>query len=155
MIARAALFAAAVFACRGGTTTEPPRATPGSAVVAKGSASAGSAAVDPWAGPGAEPDSPTLVERKHVVDEACPSVVAPYFYAVAKDGKTSYMLGTRHVSVALREFPPIVADKLRGAHLAVFEIDPKSDKSKSDGSIKVPAAIRYVFVAADYNSTYC
>lgn len=134
MIARAGLFAIAVFACRGGTTTEPPRAAPGSAVVATGSAgSTGSAAVDPWAGPGAEPDSPTLVERKHVVDEACPAVVAPYFYAVAKDGKTSYMLGTRHVSVALREFPPIV-DKLRGSHLAVFEIDPKSDKSKTDAN---------------------
>jgi uncharacterized protein YbaP (TraB family) len=133
---RAALLvlASLAFACRGGGAAEPTRPTPGSAgsaIAARGSA-VGSAATDPWAGPGVEPDAPTLAERKHVVDEACPAVTAPYFFALAKDGKTSYILGTRHVSVALREFPPVVVDKLRGAHLAVFEIDPKADKGKID-----------------------
>ena len=121
---RIVLAVVVIFACRGGSsTTETPHVAPGSAGATR---SAGSA--DPWSAPAAEPDVPTLLERKQVVDGACPKVTGPAFYAIAKNGKTSYLLGTRHVSVALAEFPPVVVDKLRASHLAVFEIDPQDDK---------------------------
>ncbi len=113
-----ALFA--IVSCRG-NATESPRPLPGSGAPAK-------PAVDPWNTPGTEPDAPTLVERKKVVDGACSKVTGPAFYAIAKGGKTSYILGTRHISVALAEFPPVVLDKLHASHLAVFEVDPKDDK---------------------------
>ena len=118
---RTVLALLAIVACRG-NASETPRSIPGSAAPAK-------IAVDPWAGSGAAlDDAPTLLERKQVVDGACPKVTGPAFYAIAKGGKTSYILGTRHVSVALSEFPPVVVDKLHASHLAVFEVDPQDDK---------------------------
>jgi uncharacterized protein len=115
---RSWVLALALVACRGGEhKTVVPAPVP--------------AAVDPWArGSAASPDDPpSLVERHRFADEACPSVTGPYFFQVEKAGKTSYILGTRHVSVPLAKFPDVVRDKLRGARLAVFEVAPDDHTS--------------------------
>lgn len=35
-------------------------------------------------------------------------ITRPYLYAITKDGKTSYILGTFHMGISLNEFPPAV-----------------------------------------------
>jgi uncharacterized protein YbaP (TraB family) len=96
--------------------------------------SAGSA--DPWSGAGAaaapdDPDAPPSFAELHKrADELCPRVTAPYFYRVAKAGATSYLLGTRHVSVSLAKFPPAVHDRIADAKIVVFEIPP-GDRPKT------------------------
>ena len=85
---------------------------------------AGSA--DPWNTP-AKRDSdglPSLGERVALANKACPSVTGAFFFELTKDGKTSHILGTRHISVGLAKFPPIVGTTLDQASLAVFEIAP-------------------------------
>jgi uncharacterized protein YbaP (TraB family) len=67
---------------------------------------------DPWAKP---------AKTGSVADLACPSVTAPYFFRVEKDGKTSYLLGTRHIGVAWRKMPKVVHDAMENAKLVVFE----------------------------------
>jgi uncharacterized protein YbaP (TraB family) len=111
-------------ACRGGgdDKARAPGGSGGAVVAGSGSAA------DPWSAP-PKSDVPTLLERKAFVDKACPSVTGPYFFKLEKAGKASYILGTRHVSVALAEFPPVVRERLRASHLAVFEIDPNEDRS--------------------------
>lgn len=68
---------------------------------------------DPWA------VSPSTIGP--VADQACPTVTAPYFFRVEKDGKTSHLLGTRHIGVAWRKMPKVVHDTLRDSTLVVFE----------------------------------
>jgi uncharacterized protein YbaP (TraB family) len=87
---------------------------------------------DPWSvAPAGDGDPPGLVERNRLADEACPRVTAPYFYRVAKRGKVSHVLGTRHLGVSLAKFPPVVHDTLRGARRVVFEVSPH-DRSSHD-----------------------
>jgi uncharacterized protein YbaP (TraB family) len=82
------------------------------------------AANDPWQTK-ADPDAlPSLSERVKLADEACPAVTGPFFFEVVKDGKTAHILGTRHISVGLAKFPPVVGDTLDHASRAVFEISP-------------------------------
>src|SRR5579871_2157742 len=78
---------------------------------------------DPWAVDVQPPtdDPPSLVERHHFAEVACPRVVKPYFFRVEKAGRMSYLLGTRHVSVPLAKLPAAVRDHARSAKLAVFE----------------------------------
>ncbi|HET9992477.1 MAG TPA: TraB/GumN family protein [Kofleriaceae bacterium] len=87
----------------------------------------GSAApVDPW-NTVAKPDPnalPTIGERTKLADAACPAVTGAFFFAVTKNGKTSHILGTRHISVGLAKFPPVVGDTLDHASRAIFEISP-------------------------------
>lgn len=79
---------------------------------------------DPWQTK-ADPDAlPSLAERVKLADEACPAVTGPFFFEVVKDGKTAHLLGTRHISVGLAKFPPVVGDTLDHASRAVFEISP-------------------------------
>ncbi len=79
---------------------------------------------DPWATPPA---------ATSVADTACPTVTAPYFFRIEKNGTTSYLLGTRHIGVAWRKMPDVVHDALERASLVVFEtVD-------DDGSIDGPA----------------
>jgi uncharacterized protein YbaP (TraB family) len=81
---------------------------------------------DPWNAP-AKPDTeglPSLGERLELANKACPAVTGPFFFELTKDGKTSHILGTRHISVGLAKFPPIVGTTLDQASLAVFEIAP-------------------------------
>lgn len=66
---------------------------------------------DPWA------NAPEAT----VADVACPRVTAPYFFRIEKAGKTSYLLGTRHIGVAWRKLPAAVHQALDGAALVVFE----------------------------------
>jgi uncharacterized protein YbaP (TraB family) len=110
--------------CRAG---EPPRAP----VVPAGSAAPvvePTVADDPWAPPAGDP-LPSLAERKQLVDEACPSVTAPYFFRIEKAGKVSHILGTRHISVSLAKFPPTVHDALGAAKLVVFEVAPGDESN--------------------------
>ena len=74
---------------------------------------------DPWA------DSRTPAAKR--ADRLCPAITHPYFFAVEKDHRTSYILGTRHITVALAKFPAIVRAKLHAAHLVVFEVSPDDD----------------------------
>lgn len=101
----------------------------------KGNApAAGSAsASDPWGKTAAASpdDPPTLGERTAVANEACPTVVKPWFFEVKKDGRTSHILGTRHIGVGLDKFPQIVRDDFDASTLAVFELPPAA-KSKPD-----------------------
>ena len=86
----------------------------------------GSAAADPWsATPSARPDDPPSFAARHeLADRVCPQVTAPYFFEIAKDGKVSHILGTRHIGVALAKFPAVVRDDLHAAKLVVFEVAP-------------------------------
>lgn len=95
--------------------------TGGSSIGSAGSAPA--PVEDPWA-------TPTNVP---VAEQACPTVAAPYFFRIEKNGKTSYLLGTRHLGVAWRKMPDVVRTELREAKLVVFETvdDDGTDDSPS------------------------
>ncbi|MEP6865082.1 MAG: TraB/GumN family protein [Deltaproteobacteria bacterium] len=92
--------------------------------VTKGSAV--TAVPDPWNTPvKKDPNAlPTIGERTQLANEACPKVTAPFFFAVTKNGKTSHILGTRHISVGLAKFPAVVGETLDHASRAIFEISP-------------------------------
>jgi hypothetical protein len=92
-------------------------------------AGSGSAS-DPWAkGPAANPDDPpSLGERTAFANEVCPRIKTPWF-EVKKDGRTSHILGTRHIGVGLDKFPQVVRDDFDASTLAIFEIPP-ADKMK-------------------------
>jgi uncharacterized protein YbaP (TraB family) len=95
------------------------------------------AKADPWNTPAkaARGDElPTLGERVELANQACPAVTAPFFFELTKDGKTSHILGTRHISVGLAKFPPIVGETLDQASLVVFEIAPDDVTSGSHAS---------------------
>jgi uncharacterized protein YbaP (TraB family) len=79
---------------------------------------------DPWNAPPAESETLSLAERAKIADAACPTVTGPFFYEVTKDGRTSHILGTRHISVGLAKFPPIVTTTIDHASQIVFEIAP-------------------------------
>jgi hypothetical protein len=85
---------------------------------------------DPWAlgsshaaAGSAEAWPPSLVERHARAERLCPTVT-PYFFELAKDGKVSHILGTRHVGVPFSKFPAVVHDDLHASKLAVFEVAP-------------------------------
>lgn len=65
---------------------------------------------------------PSADQRRALADEECPRVTAQRLYSVRKDGKTSYMLGTRHAGVGLDQYPPEVAAAFRSARTTVFEV---------------------------------
>ena len=93
-----------------------------------GSQDHGSAATDdPWAVQKETTDPPDAEVTKGLADKACPRVVAPYFFRITKAGKTSFMLGTRHLGVGLSKMPPAVKDQLGKASLVVFETPPGDD----------------------------
>ncbi|MGE0396417.1 MAG: TraB/GumN family protein [Kofleriaceae bacterium] len=91
---------------------EPPK--PQERAVASGApaAVAPAPADDPWAQPAA---------ILSVAEQACPTVTAPYFFRIEKDGKTNHLLGTRHIGVAWRKMPGVVHDTFRASKLVVFE----------------------------------
>jgi uncharacterized protein YbaP (TraB family) len=64
---------------------------------------------------------PSLEQRRALTDEVCPRVTHPYFYRVDKAGRTSYLLGSRHIGVALTKFPQAVRDTIFAQHVIVFE----------------------------------
>src|ERR1051326_1157485 len=90
------------------------------------------ATADPWNAPATSADDPpSLAERHQLADQICPRVTAPYFFKIEKNGKTSYLLGTRHIGVALAKFPPVVIETVHHAKLIVFEIAP-DDKTHAE-----------------------
>lgn len=100
------------------------------------------AGVDPWAaaGPGsgsaavAEVEIPSAEVAREIADTACPTVTGAYFFRVEKAGKTSHILGTRHLGVDIAKFPALVTDTLIAAKVAVFETAP--DDNSDDGVVK-------------------
>jgi len=114
----------------------------------KGSA-AGSAArdpwgaTDPWAGaPPSADDPPSLFERHKLADEACPTVKAPFFFRVEKDGHTNYLLGTYHIGVPFSKFPAVVHDTLHQAKLVMFELPPSTRPPRlNQGKISIRDAL--------------
>jgi uncharacterized protein YbaP (TraB family) len=87
----------------------PPAKTPGDLLAGSG-----------------EPDIelPSMAEVQARVARDCPTVTAPYFFKVEKDGKVGHLLGTRHISVSLTKFPKQVLDLLKSSNRLVFETDP-------------------------------
>lgn len=96
---------------------------------------------DPWAGSADTTSPPSLAERHRRADEICPKVTSPFFYRVEKDGHVSYILGTRHIGVALAKFPQVVRDRIHDAKLAVFEIDPADGFKLPKGGHDLPAEV--------------
>lgn len=143
-----AAVAALMFACRGPESAPGVGSAAGSAHAEVRGSAAGSAidpwAVDPWAASGSASGSdgaPTLMERHKLADAACPNVSGPYFFRIEKDGKTSYILGTRHVSVPLAKFPQVVRDRLHAAKLAVFEVAPDDDSKVRRPDVDLETAV--------------
>ncbi|HEY5950289.1 MAG TPA: TraB/GumN family protein [Kofleriaceae bacterium] len=124
---RLLVVVALLVGCRGEPKPAPPKQQTTTERVA--AEAQGSAAADPWNfEPTSSPDDPpSFVERHKLADTACPIVKAPYFYRIEKAGKTSYILGTRHLGVSLTKFPKPVHDALAAAKLAVFEVAPGDD----------------------------
>ncbi len=100
----------------GSASHDPWQVAPGSAVAV------GSAEYTSW--------PPSLGERHTRAERLCPTVT-PYFFELTKDGKTSHILGTRHVGVPFAKLPQVVHDDLHAAKLAIFEISP-DDKGGFD-----------------------
>ena len=72
---------------------------------------------------------PTKAEKTELANTACPRVTGAYFFEVTKDGRTSHILGTRHLGVGLDKFPASVRTALDAASLLVEEVAPgKHDK---------------------------
>ncbi|CAN5533404.1 hypothetical protein BH11MYX1_BH11MYX1_53680 [soil metagenome] len=67
---------------------------------------------------------PTQADKTALIDAACPIVTGPYFFEVTKAGRTSHILGTRHLSIPLSKFPEVVGATLDHASLLVEEIAP-------------------------------
>jgi uncharacterized protein len=127
---------ALLFGCRREPTPSPPKQQP--TAERKAAEAQPPAAKDPWAveAKPADPDEPpTFAQRHRLADEACPLVKAPYFYRIEKGGKTSHILGTRHLGVSLTKFPKPVHDAIATAKLAVFEVAPGDDSDLPDKNV--------------------
>src|SRR5687767_14938860 len=74
--------------------------------------------------PAPEPELVDALGARKLADTVCPTVAAPYFFRIEKQGQTSYVLGTRHLGIDLAKFPANVTDALVAARLAVFETAP-------------------------------
>lgn len=134
-----ACVVAAFLGCGGNTNpTKPTPPATGSAVAVGSSATtAGSAApeADPWGKePAVDPgDPPDATTTKELADKACPIVKAPFYYRVTKRGKTSFMLGTRHLGVPLTKLPAKIKDQVLKSSLVVFETPPGDDAEGTPG----------------------
>jgi uncharacterized protein YbaP (TraB family) len=106
-------------------------------------AAGGAPTADPWATPAAAPSDqpPTLVQRHRFAETHCPRVVHPFYFAVEKNKHTSYLLGTRHASVALAKMPEAVRARVRTSKLAVFEVAPDDHGSIAEQNIDLRAAL--------------
>lgn len=127
-------FALLLFACHG----DPQPTTAG----ASGSQRP---APDPWTVTPEASDVPDAEAAKELADKACPRVTAPYYFRLTKGGKTSFMLGTRHLGVGVAKLPPTVTDQIKKASLVVFETPPGDesgdDHASSDGTSSLSAQL--------------
>ncbi|MGE0404017.1 MAG: TraB/GumN family protein [Kofleriaceae bacterium] len=92
------------------------------------------------------PESPSKSERQQFVAAACPQVTNSFFYTLTKDGKTSYLFGTRHVSVGLDKFPRNVHAAWEAASVLVVE----SDTLDVAGPATAPPSIEAALGGDDY-----
>ena len=133
---RLLVVVALLVGCRGEPKPSPPKQQP--ATERKATEVQPPAAKDPWAveaKPADPNDPPSFAERHKLADEACPLVKAPHFYRIEKGGKTSHILGTRHLGVSLTKFPKPVHDAIASAKLAVFEVAPGDDSDLPNQNI--------------------
>lgn len=125
---RLLVLAIALFACNRDQPTRvvvlETRAPVPVVVAVAAEAEADGGPPDPWNASTSVSDTLSLAERTAIANAACPSVTGAFFYEVTKHGKTSHILGTRHISVGLAKFPPVVAETLDRASQIVFEIAP-------------------------------
>jgi uncharacterized protein YbaP (TraB family) len=93
---------------------------------------------DPWGKePASDPgDPPDATTTKELADKACPVMKAPFYYRATKNGKTSHLLGTRHLGVPLSKLPKKVHDQLLKSSLVVFETPPGDDTEGDAGDGK-------------------
>jgi uncharacterized protein YbaP (TraB family) len=105
-------------------------------------------------------DAPPPMDNHTLALTVCPSVRAPYLFRVEKHEKTSFVLGTRHLGVALERMPAIVSDKLTHAKLAVFETVGDDDHPGDDtpqpslaDAVGAPAWARYRALVGDEAAT--
>ena len=90
---------------------------------------------DPW---GKEPevdptDPPDATTTKELADKACPVVAGPFYFKVVKGGKTSFLLGSRHLGVPLAKMPAKVKEQILKSSLVVFETPPGDDAEGTPG----------------------
>jgi len=141
------LLALGLFACRSDRgpssqqTAAPAHAEAGPAGAPSTLPGAPASAQDPWAvapKPASADDPPDLAARHKLAEAACPSVTGPYFFEIKKNGKTSWILGTRHLGVPLTKFPAPVQDAIAAAKLAVFEVAPDDDADMPEEKVVLP-----------------
>src|SRR3569832_2953874 len=96
------LVAALLIVVGCGKADDKPAAKPGSV--------ASTTTTDPWNVPAkSDPDGlPSIGERAKLADEACPKVTAPFFFALTKNGKTSFFFGFCFFCVGLLLFLVVV-----------------------------------------------
>jgi len=128
---------ALLFGCR----SEPKPSQPKPQPVDRKAEVQRSAAPDPWATQTKPDDPPSFAERHKLADEACPVVSGPYFYRIEKGGKTSHILGTRHLGVSLAKMPKPVHDAIASAKLAVFEVAPGDDSDLPEQKVVLRDAL--------------
>jgi len=123
VVTLAATLCAACAACdKSARSTAAPA---GSAVAASSSpAAAGSGTAAHAVANDAPPSAPTVTPA--IVAPAPPAAVLahPLFWAVEKDGKTTYFFGTMHMGIdATTQLPPIIWNKLDAAKTFAMEAD--------------------------------
>lgn len=62
---------------------------------------------------------------------SCSTIQKPFYWKIEKDGKTSYVLGTLHRGIELREFPKQIHRDLENTRAVVLEITTESEKDNS------------------------
>jgi uncharacterized protein len=129
-----AAFAACLLLIASGCRREDAGPKPTTPVTQTGSGAGKGSGTDKATGP--ELAIPDDRATREIADAACPAVTGAYFYRIEKSGKTSHLLGTRHLGVDIAKFPKEVTDQLTASALAVFETAPGDN---SDAGIVAPA----------------
>lgn len=141
------LLALGLFACRSERgpsaqqTSVPVHAEAGPAGAPSTVPGAPASTQDPWAAapkPASPDDPPDFAERHRLAETACTAVTAPYFFKIEKAGKTSWILGTRHLGVSLTKFPAPVHDAIAAAELAIFEVAPDDNADLPEQKVVLP-----------------
>ena len=62
---------------------------------------------------------------------SCSTIKKPFYWKIEKDGKTSYVLGTLHRGIEMRELPKQIHKDLEQTHSVVLEITTESEKDNT------------------------
>jgi uncharacterized protein len=60
---------------------------------------------------------------------SCSTIKKPFYWKIEKDGKTSYVLGTMHSGIDVRDMPEELHKDLAGARAVLLEITTESEKT--------------------------